>query len=240
MSFQIACLAALVIAGPAAAQGGLTATPIPYNAGTGSSETPPLVLRNDTAQPITLDSLAFAREPGGNAFDVLGWNVEFRVLANGDSVAAEVFCHPFEDGACESIRGIFDGLMMPGETMPVRLRLYCLTCRGGAGGPISDTLRVFSGAGSLAVPITAEYPVAVEAPPARAALRLSPTLATTHVDIMGGPDWRARVLTVVDAFGRRVASAPGAPVRRLDVSGLAAGTYWVSDGVRVGRFMVVH
>ncbi|HEX8297627.1 MAG TPA: hypothetical protein VF594_00590, partial [Rubricoccaceae bacterium] len=101
-SAVVVVLAVLAVVPAVSAQGGLTATPNPYDNEAGVS----LVIRNATAAPVTLDSLRIASTEDREGPYTGGWGIGYRAYLNGDVVEGGVYCSQFRSGPCIDV-GLF-------------------------------------------------------------------------------------------------------------------------------------
>lgn len=231
MARIILSLALIVLASQPANSQGFTIYPAPYDVETD----PPLVLRNDGSQPVTLDSLAFDREPGGGGYDAIGWTVSLSARFGDDLVSTEVFCSVALNGGCEPLPSSLDRPFAPGDSVALVLSAACEACRGGGGRDFRDSLRVYTSGDPIParVGIAADFPVSAESGPDPLALRIRPSVTRKDVtlDITLGRATDTEVV-VFDALGRRAFAVrrvlgPGANSVRLDLSRVPAGGYTV-------------
>lgn len=230
---RLSALLLVLVAAPAAAQGVLTASPNPYD---GSSLDVPLVLRNDGAATVTLDSLGFRSRytrwtPFGLAIN----------LFEGDgSFVTTLDCTLSQARACDP-----GGVPLPsvvlGDSLIATVFTYCSLCRGErtrAGGHFPDTLLVWtSGQPTPAeVVVTDAYNiVSTEVAPPGRALGLSvaplPARGTAMLHLTLAEAAVVRV-TVLDALGRTAlrfeqAHPPGEGRVPLPLTGVSPGVYVV-------------
>ncbi|HEX9951680.1 MAG TPA: T9SS type A sorting domain-containing protein [Rubricoccaceae bacterium] len=231
VSLALAVLAAV----PAvSAQGGLTATPNPYDASSG----PPLVIRNTTAAAVRFDSLRTAAtlsdNPGGPTGPPV--YVSYYSVREGDQMYGSVYCA--WNGPCRDYGSLFGLTLAPGDSVLIQTTLACpVRPSGRAAGGFRDTLRVYSGGVTepLQVRITELFCVASEAAPDASAVRLAlapnPAGGVSTLSLVQPAAGPVRVV-VSDALGREVAvlhdGLAGATLGlRVDTSAWPAGVYVV-------------
>lgn len=239
----------LLIAASASAQGGLTASPDPYDNDAGI----PLVLRNGTSASVTLDSLRVASTVTINPYRgsvVLG----YRLHVGGSVSEGGVSCRPppYHPYGCYG-SDLFGQTLGPQDFLEITgFARYCEICRGSPGGSSPDTLRVYSGgdAKPLNVKILNVVFVASEAPPEASALRLgvspNPSRGASVVHVSYAASGPVRV-AAYDALGREVAVLHDGPAAealdlRVDTSAWAPGVYVVrasAGGEALSRRLVV-
>ena len=227
MRLRFCCLAVLLAATSASAQGGLTVV----------QHGERLVLLNETAGPVTLDSVRIASldEPYGASLSAL-----YRASLGGERVDGQFHCSPYyAGGLClEGEPTLFGRGLVPGDSVRfVSFEYRCDVCRGLAPRAVRDTMRVYSGgvATPLSVVMLDELFVASEARPEASALRLeaspNPSRGASVVTVARGAAGPVRV-AVFDALGREVAVLHDGPAAealglRLDTSAWAPGVYVV-------------
>lgn len=242
-------LAVLLAAPAASAQGGLTATPNPYDNAQGTG----LVIRNATAGPVALDSLRMASTEFGNS-NVSQIGLSYLGYFGSEVVEGRVLCESFSPGPCfES--GLFGRVLTPVDSVAVlRFESYCAVCLASGGGGATDTLRIYSG--GSAVPFDVEIlnvmSVASEAPPAGSglSLALSPNPARDVSTLaLAVPEGGAARVMAYDALGREVAVLHDGPAAetlslRVDTSGWPVGVYVVraeaGDRTATARLVVAR
>jgi hypothetical protein len=225
-------LAVLFAVPSVSAQGGLTATPNPYDASAGT----PLVLRNDTGAPVTFDSLQAASLQDPTFFGA-ALGLVYTVTGDPPGTYGFVECArpmmPCFDG-----EGLFGRVLAPGDEVVITgLFRYCAICRGTGSGGMTDTLRVYSGGSAepLDIPITNIFMVASEAVPETSGLvlALSPNpardVSTLALTLAEAGTVR---IAAYDALGREVAVLHDGPVSetldlRVDTSAWPVGVYIV-------------
>ena len=208
-----------------------TIYPTPYDVETD----PPLVLRNGGSQPVTLDSLAFDREPGGDGYDAIGWTILIDARFGDDLVSVEVFCSVSRGGGCESLPSSLDRPFAPGDSAMFVLAAGCEACRGGGARDFRDSLQVYTSGDPTPerVGISADFPVSTESDPNPLSLRARPSITRGHVILdLNLPRASEIEVAVFDVLGRRVFASRavfGAVPRSLplDLGALPAGAYTV-------------
>ena len=219
--------AVLLAATGASAQGGLTAVQLSER----------LVLLNETAGPVTLDSVRIASldEPYGASLSAL-----YMASLGGESVDGRFHCSPyFAEGLClEGEPTLFGRDLVPGDSVRfVSFEYQCDICRGLAPRVVRDTMRVYFGgvAAPLNVVILEELFVGAEAPPEASAMRLevapNPSRGASVVTVALGAAGPVRV-AAFDALGREVTVLHDGPAAealtlRVDTSAWAPGVYVV-------------
>ncbi len=239
-------------AGVATAQG-LTVTPTPFD----NRDVPVLTLRNDQAEAVTLDSLAFARVEDGDGTNDLIWHVALSLITTTDTTWAFADCYPghFKPVRCYGPGSEEEGLEFgPADRAELYFFLGCGHCRGPSQDwVVSDTLRVYSAGNPNPqdVSLTLLFlPSDAEGGPAPLPMTVQPNVTgyRTRVEVDVTRPGIGRV-DIVDLLGRRVlaldrALGAGRQSVPLDVSGLAPGAYVVrvTAGGEVGtaRLTVVR
>lgn len=241
-------LAVLLAAPAASAQGGLTATPNPYD----NDDRTGLVIRNATAGPVALDSLRMASADVGDPYAGSA-TVSYRGYFGGEPVEGVVVCRSFMSGPCDG-GNLFGRVLAPRDSVVILgFGRVCEICRPRGGG-ITDTLRVYS-AGS-AEPLNVEVLnvmfVASEAPPDAQGfpLTLSPNPARTATALsVVLPGSGAVRIVAYDALGREVAVLHDGPAAetlslRVDASAWPVGVYVVraeaGDRTATARLVVAR
>ena len=223
MPLRSALAALALLAAPLASAQGLTATPNPYDAG-GRLQ---LVIRNETASPITFDRFRAASMDDEDTY-VGTLAFRYRAYLSGEVVQGSALCsvfYPPSDGGCNEFE-LTGRTLAPGDSVVAEdFVRYCEICRAGQGGWYSDTLRVYAGGQTepLNIAITNVQFVGSETAPEASALRVgvSPNPARgvavfTLVRAAAGP---VRVVAL-DALGRELAvlhDGPAAEALRLTV-----------------------
>lgn len=239
-------LLALVCASTASAQP-LTITPNPFDA----SGTAPLVFRNDTAAPVTFDSLRFE---GSGGYSPVGWYIRYLRGTPDAPVYGTLYCpiqFPPRGGgqrpACyDGFGDLYGGALAPGEQVVFeQMSLKCGKCLDAGG--IDDTMSVYTDGSLTPQPVTILNGgfVAADAGPDEASRRItvSPNPAARIVRI---ETLEAARVTVSDALGRRVAvfADVSAGEFAVDVSAWPPGVYVVRaespSGVISARLVVAR
>ena len=241
----LAFVLVLLAAPLASAQGGLTATPNPYDATASTS----LAILNATAESVTFDSLRVAStlrdESGGSAI-----YLPYQILRGDQWMSGVIGCT--QNGPCVDYGDLFGWALAPTDSVTVQPSLSCPTRSSGrpAGG-VGDTLLVYSGgsADRLVIEINSLFCVASE--PAPEALTLDLTLSPNptrsfSVLALALPALGSARIVAVDALGREVAvlhdgPSPEALTLRVDTSAWPVGLYVVraSAGERAASVRLV-
>lgn len=227
--------ALFLIAASASAQGALTATPNPYDGSAGV----PLVLRNGTAAPVTLDSLRFASTLPGSTSDFFGaWLMFYDGTVGGLAARGSVVCYRSAGETCYN-DGLFGRAFAPSDELAFTITVD-LPVRPGAArsaGGFSDTLFVYTDGSTtpLSVVIDDVFFVASEAPPEARTVRLdaapNPARDASTLTLTRASAGEARVVAY-DGLGREVAvlhdgPAPEALSLHIDTSAWPVGAYVV-------------
>ena len=228
-------LASHLVSGSTAAQStGFSMSSNPYVV---SAEVP-LVLRNDGAVPITLDSLAF---DGDESTDGYGWSISITGwVGDEDAITDGTVCGYAPEGGreCESLSGRpIQGPYARADSLTLSFSLYCAVCRAASGPPpLRDSLQVFWGGHEdpQKVAIHSAYPPSTERPPGvlSASVGPNPTAGPLALRLVLDRDVEATV-AVVDALGRVVHQTvqrfgSGRQTVPLDLHGHPPGVYILS------------
>lgn len=136
--YRLSLLLVCGITAPTAlAQHAIQAYPNPYDEAVHDT----LVLRNDGADPVTLDSLRFASSLSGESHG-LGWSLQYVAYLDGGEAQGNLVCDPLPFLPCDDQLGLFGSTLTPTDSVAIySLRAYCAVCRGG----LNDTLLVYGG-----------------------------------------------------------------------------------------------
>ncbi len=232
----------------ASAQGGLTATPNPYD----NSSSTSLVLRNGTAAPVTLDSLrAVTTESPETYRGSVGFVFQLYVGSEFSNGVVQCYASFILLGPCQN-SDLFGRTLAPSDSVVISgFGRFCDVCRPGGGENFTDTLRVYSG--GSAVPLNVEVlnvmPVASEVGPRGTDLSLAlapnPGRNASTLTLSLSDAGTVRV-AAYDALGREVAVLHDGPASealtlRVDTSGWPVGLYVVraSAGERASSSRLV-
>lgn len=224
------------------AQPALQITPVPYD-GSGDA---PLVIRNVSTAPVSLDSLGFTsryRDSPG-----LGIAVELATFDGGQRQARTLFCG-VRYRSCRIVDGTGDGpalqrTLAPGDSATVELTSYCQICFAGGDPPLPDTLLLYRA--GLPDPVEVQVTgfrmsVASEPGPSDPSVGVAvwPNPASAQASVhLTAPAPVARVTASLhDALGRRLAVLHDGPLA-AGVHPMAFDAGAVAPGVYVVQVMV--
>lgn len=228
-------LVLLLFTAGASAQSPLTATPNPFDNGSGKV----LVIRNATSAPVVIDSLQMASTAIRPPYDYTGAvGIGLQPDASGNPQSGFLTCSPLRRRPCtETFETPYTRTLASSDSL-VLLGFggFCEICRP-AGGGRSDTLWVYTdgSAEPLRVAIENVQFVAAEAPPETSALRLdvapNPSRGASVLSLVRASAGEARIVAY-DLLGREVAVLHDGPAAealdvRVDTSAWPVGAYIV-------------
>lgn len=229
------------------AQGGLTATQVGNR----------LTISNETAAPVTLDSIRIASVEITDGQYRGSTSARYVASFGGKGVEGGFHCSPFRPGMlCQEGGGtLFGHEFALGDLVRfVSFEVVCDICRPAFASGGLDTMRVYSGGVAVPfnVPMPSELYVAGEAAPEAPAFRLgvSPNPARgAAVLALAQPAPGAVRVVATDALGREVAVLHDGPagealLLRFDTASWPPGMYMVraeaSGRVASARFVVMR
>jgi hypothetical protein len=227
-------LLVLLVGSTASAQGGLTATPNPYDAESGV----PFVIRNATATPVSFDSLRIASTLGTAPSMAFLWVIQYDARLSSGSLFGEVRCSRYFGGPCLDSGGLSGQTFAPGDSALIYVWIDTATRPAARRGGDRDTLWVYSqhAPEPLSVDLrNVPYSVASEVQPGASALgiRLSPNPAGDSSTLtLALPEGGTARVVAYDALGREVAVLHDGPASetlslRVDTSAWPPGVYVV-------------